>query len=191
MTGRRRSEEVVVSIAAALILAILVHIVVVLLAPHVATRNAFARLAPMGAPNETVLLPSASPSERTLPFADPAVATAFCRYDLAAGPIRVTAPAGRQMSSISFHTRSGVVYYALTDRAAVNGVVQAVVGKPAHLRALAAHDDEESPSRDLRIAAPAGEGYVMIRVFSEFPSLLSAAEAQARRLTCRPEPVPP
>lgn len=191
MTGRNRYEGVVVTVASALILAAIVHIAVVLLAPRLATRNAFARLAPRGALNETVLLPRAGPADRMLPFADPAVAAAFCRYDLAEGPIRVAAPAGRQMSAISFHTRNGVVYYALTDRAAVNGVVGAVVGKPAHLRALAAHDDEELPSRDLRIAAPADAGYVMIRVFSEFPSLYSLAEAQARRLTCRPEPVPP
>ena len=191
MTGRNRYEEAVAAVAATFILAMLVHIAVVLLAPHVATNNAFARLAPNGRPNETVSLPPAGPSERMLPFADPAVATAFCRYDLASGPIRVEAPPGRSMSSISFHTRYGLVYYALTDRAAVNGVVSAVLGTPADLRALAAHDDQESPSRDLRVAAPAREGYVMIRVFSEFPSLYPAAEAEAKRLTCRPEPVPP
>jgi uncharacterized membrane protein len=191
MTERIRYEEAVAFVSAAFILAALVHVIVVLLAPHVATRNAFARLAPIGKLDETVLLPRAGPSQRMLPFADPAVATAFCRYDLASGPIRVEAPEGRLSFSISFHTRGGLVYYALTDRAAVNDVVEAVLGTPAHLRALAAHDDEESPSRDLRVAAPAREGYVMIRVFSEFPSLYPAAEAEARRLTCRPEPVPP
>lgn len=190
MRERSRYEAVVVPVAAAFILAALVHIAVLLLAPRVANRSAFARLVPLGRLDETVLLPRASPSGTMLPFADPAVAMAFCRYDLAAGPIRLTTPAGRQMSSISFHTKKSVVYYALTDRAAVNGVVQAVLGTPAQLRALAAHDDDEAPSRDLRIAAPAPEGYVMTRVFSEFPSLYPASEAQAKRLTCRPEPVP-
>jgi hypothetical protein len=58
------------------------------------------------------------------------------------------------------------------------------------VRALAAHDDEEAPSRDLRVAAPEHEGYVLMRVFSEFPSVYPEAEAQATRLTCKPEPVP-
>ena len=141
--------------------------------------------------DETVLLPRAGPAERLLPFADPAVAMAFCRYDLASGPIRVTAPAGRAFSSISFHTRRGLVFYALTDKAATHGVIEAVLGTPTGSSALAAHDDEEDPSHDLRVAAPAREGYVVIRVFSEFPSLYPEAEAEAKRLTCKPEPVPP
>jgi len=191
MTERLRGGGVAAYLAATVILALLVYFTVVLLAPEVAKDDAFARLAPLGALNETVLLPPATPTERTFPYADPAVAVAFCRYDLASGPIHVQAPAGRSFSSISFHARRGVVFYALTDKAAVHGVVDAVVGTPEDVRALAAHDDEEAPSRDLRVAAPAGEGYVVIRVFSEFPSLYPEAEAEARQLTCKPEPVPP
>ncbi len=191
MRERLRSDEAAAYLAATVILAALVHFIVVLLAPYVGSRDAFARLAPLGALNETVLLPRAGPAERMLPYADPAVAMAFCRYDLASGPIRVQAPAGRSFSSISFHTRRSLVFYALTDKAATHGVVDAVLGTPQEVRALAAHDDEESPSRDLRVAAPAREGYVMMRVFSEFPSLYPEAEAEAKRLTCKPEPVPP
>ena len=97
----------------------------------------------------------------------------------------------RAFASISFHTRRGLAFYALTDRAATHGGVDAVLGTPQDVRALAAHDDEEAPSRDLRVAAPAREGYVMTRVFSELPSLYPEAAADAKRLTCKPEPVPP
>lgn len=191
MKERPRGGGAAVYLAATVILAALVHFIVVLLAPYVASGDAFARLAPLGALNETVSLPRAGPAEKMLPYADPAVAIAFCRYDLAPGPIRVEAPARRSFSSLSFHTRSGHVFYALTDKAATHGVVDAVLGTPEEVRALAAHDDEESPSRDLRVAAPAREGYVMVRIFSEFPSLYPEAEAEAKRLTCKPEPVQP
>ena len=178
------------TIAATAILAALVHLVVVLVAPLVAAHDAFARLAPLGPLNETVALPRAGPAEKMLPYADPAVAMAICRYDLASGPIRVRAPAGRAFASISFHTRRGLAFYALTDKAATRGVIDAVLGTPEELRALAAHDDEEAPSRDLRVAAPARQGYVMFRVFSELPSLYPAAAAEAKQLTCKAEPVP-
>lgn len=190
MTARLRGDEAVALLAASFILAALVHFIVVLLAPYVASRDAFARLAPLGSLDETFLLPRAGPAERLFPYADPAVAMAFCRYDLGPGPIRVQAPAGRSFSSISFHTRRGLVYYALTDKAATHGVVEAVLGTPQEIRALAARDGEESPSHDLRVAAPAREGYVVIRVFSEFPSLYPEAQAEAKRLTCKQEPVP-
>ena len=158
--------------------------------PLVASRDAFQRLEPLGGLNETVLLPQAGPTATLLPYADPAVAMSFCRYDLTQGPIRISAPSGRAFASISFHTRRGLVFYALTDRAATHGVIDAVLATPEDVRTLAAHDDEEDPSRDLRIAAPSPQGYVAMRVFSELPSLYPEAEAEAKRLMCKPEPVP-
>jgi uncharacterized membrane protein len=176
--------------AATVLLAGIVHFVVILATPFVATRDAYARLSGLGQVDETVALPAADPARRLLPNADPAVAAAFCRYDLASGPIRVRAPTGRAFSSISFHTRHGLAFYALTDRAGAHGAIEAVLATPDGVRALAARDDEENPSRDLRIAAPDREGYVIMRVFSEMPSLRAEAEDQAKRLTCVPEPVP-
>ena len=189
MTVRLRPGETALFIATAAVVAALVHLIVVLFMPAVATRDAFARLAPLGVVDETVPLPRASPGERSFPYADPAVAWAFCRYDLGSGPIRVTAPVGRAFASISFHTRRGLVFYALTDKAATHGVIDAVLATPEGVRVLEAHDDVEDPSHDLRIAAPAPEGYVVTRVFSELPSLYPEAEAQAKRLVCKPEPI--
>jgi uncharacterized membrane protein len=182
--------EAATYIAAAAILAALVHLAIVLLVPLVATHDAFARLEPLGAANETVLLPRAGPRRTLLPFADPAVAMSFCRYDLSGGPLRITAPAGRAFASISFHTRRGLVFYALTDKAATHGIIEAVLATPEDIRALEARDDEEDPSRDLRVAAPARDGYAMMRVFSELPSLYPEAEAEATRLSCKAEPIP-
>jgi uncharacterized membrane protein len=190
MRARFGVSTILLGLAATAILAAIVHLVVILLTPLIATRDAYARLAGLGGINETVALPPADPAERLLPYADPAVAAAFCRYDLAAGPIRVRAPTGRAFSSISFHTRRGLAFYALTDRAGAHGTIGAVVATAEDVRALAARDDEENPSHDLRIAAPDREGYVVVRVFSEMPSLYAEAEADARRMTCTPEPVP-
>ncbi len=188
MRGRRLGDAAVY-VAAAAILAALVHIIVVMAVPLVAARDAYARLEPLGALNATVLLPRAGPTEKFVPYADPAVAGSFCRYDLSSGPIRVRAPVGRAFTSISFHTRRGLVFYALTDKAATRDVIDVVLATPKDIRALAAHDDEEDPSRDLRVAAPAPEGFVAMRVFSEQPSLYPEAEDDAKRLTCEPEPV--
>jgi uncharacterized membrane protein len=190
MRAPGRLMEATMLVAAAAILAAIVHLVVVLVTPRIAAHDAFARLASLGQVNETVALPPAGPGEPFPPYADPAVAMAFCRYDLAAGPIRIRAPIGRAFSSISFHTRRGLAFYALTDRAGAHGTMDAVLATPDDVRALNARDDEESPSRDLRIAAPDREGYVVIRVFSETTTLYSDAVADAKRMTCAPEPVP-
>ncbi len=184
-----RASEISPLVVAATLLAAITHLTVVLLTPVVATRDAYARLAAFGKIYETVALPQTGPGERLLPLADPAVAAAFCRYNPAAGPIPVRGPTGRAFSSIAFHTRRGLAFYALTEKAGAKGAIEAFLATPADLRALAARDDEESPSRDLRIAAPEREGYVMLRVFSALPSLYAEADAGAGRLTCKPEPV--
>ena len=178
-------------LAAVLIVAALVHLIIILTIPLVATRDAFARLAALGPLNETVGLARPSPSEARFPYGDPAVASAFCRYDLSDGPIRVKAPVGRAaFASLSFHTRRGAVLYALTDRAATHAMMEAVVVTPAQLRVFVAHDDEDNPSQDLRIVSTSNEGFVLIRAFSELPSLYAAAQEEAEGLSCAPEPLP-
>ena len=176
---------------AALLMAALVHFVVVLVIPLVATRDAYAKLTEIGQVGTTYAIPQATPAQHLFSYADPAVATAFCRFDLDNGPIRVRAPIGRSgFASVSFHSRRGAVFYALTDRAATHGRMEAVLVTPAQLRALEADEDEDNPSQDLRIVSPTNEGFVLMRAFSELPSLYGDAEAQAKSLACAPEPSP-
>jgi hypothetical protein len=68
MTGSRR-DGAASFLAATVIVAVLVHFVVVLLAPYVASRDAFTRLAPLGALNDTVLMQRGSPAEKVFPYA--------------------------------------------------------------------------------------------------------------------------
>jgi len=178
-------------LVAALIIAALVHLIVILVIPLVAPRDAYARLAALGPINATIVLERPGPGESRLPFGDPALASAFCRYDLSTGPIRVKAPTGRAaFASLSFHSRRGAVLYALTDRAATHGLMEAIVMTPAQLREFEAHDDEDNPSQDLRIVSTTNEGFVLMRAFSELPSLYEGAEDEVDGLACAPEPMP-
>jgi uncharacterized membrane protein len=179
-------------VAAVAAAAALVHFTMVLLVPVVATHDAFARLADLAPAGTTAPLPRAGPGERHFPWDDPALAAAFCRFDLSAGPIRVKAPIGRAgFASLSFHTRRGAVFYALTDRAATHGRMEAVIATPTQLRQLIAHDDEDDPTQDLRVVSPTVQGFVIMRAFSELPSLYAAAADEVKAMACATEPPPP
>jgi uncharacterized membrane protein len=181
--------EVVFYVAEALIVGALVHFVLILAIPLVAEHDAYHRLAQIGLSDATIALPQAAPQERSAPYADPAVASALCSFDLTNGPIRVRAPLGRAgFASLSFHSRRGAVFYAMTDRVATHGMMEAVIATPKQLRVLISQDDEDNPSQDLRIASPTPQGFVFARIFSELPSLYPEAEAQAKTLSCAPEP---
>ena len=177
-------------LALVVVIAALTHFTVLLMIPAVAERDAFARVAALAPPFKTVALPAASPKSRDFPYADPAVAAAVCVYDLSAGPVRAHAALGRaSFASLSFHSRRGVVFYALTDRAANKGRMEALIVTPEQLRTLTARDDEDNPTDDLRIVSPTPQGFVMARVLTGSPDDEPAAAQQASAMTCGLEPI--
>ena len=184
MARRYLADALAIALYAALIGA-LVHLVTILVIPLFATHDAFARLAPLGPVNATILLERPGPNNRLTPYGDPAVASAFCRFDLSNGPVRVRVRIARSgFASLSFHTRPGSVFYALTDKAAVHGQLEALVLTAAQLRIVAARDNEDEPSQDLRIVSSTVEGFALVRAFSEQPGLYPQAETDARALVC-------
>jgi uncharacterized membrane protein len=179
-----------VALGAAMVAA-LVHIVAILIIPLYASRDAFARLSQLGPIDATIVLAQPGPRARTIPYGDPAVASSFCRFDLSEGPLRVKAPASLLgFASLSFHSRRGSIFYAITDKAATHGMLEALVLTEEQLRAVAAKDDEDTPTQELRIVSPARTGFVMMRSLSEQPSLYPSAESTVRALSCANEPLP-
>ncbi|MBV8849358.1 MAG: hypothetical protein JOZ16_07205 [Methylobacteriaceae bacterium] len=169
-----------------------VHIVSVLAMPAVAPRDAMTRLiavAPQG--DGVVLLPAATPGREIMPYEDPSVALGFCRFDLSRGLYRVrTNIDSEHFIALSFHARSGRVFYATTDRSALRGKIDIAIVNAAQLEALEANDPEDEPAPELRLVAPAATGFVLVRALAERPNDLPNAEARVTSVTCAPERAP-
>src|SRR5256885_12190776 len=88
-----------------LLLGGIVHRATVLLLPRSATQDAYTRLSATAPANSITPLPAPTSDEAVLPFMDPAFATAVCRYDLAAGPLKLRVPVSQAYTSVSFYTR--------------------------------------------------------------------------------------
>jgi uncharacterized membrane protein len=165
-----------------LAIASLVHLAVVFGLPWFAERDAFSRL------RGTVELDRAelivADGAEWPPRPDPAVTLAACAYDLAEGPVRISAKTGPFFQSLSFHARGSGVFYAVTDRAAVRGSLDLVVMTRAQLDEALAGEDEDDPSRDVRIVAPVETGLIVVRVLASRPSQRAEAEAVARSVSC-------
>ncbi|WP_146140259.1 DUF1254 domain-containing protein [Alsobacter soli] len=173
-----------------LVLAVMVHLASMLALPSFASQNADARLAAFADRHVVTLLPAAVPGPSPLPFRDPATVMAVCRYDLAAGPIRVQATAGEVFLSMAFHRSMGGVFYALTDRSAVRGLMDVVIVTQPQLEALQANDPEDEPVRELRLVSPDRTGFVTFRALAPEPGVAADAEALLKAAVCRPEPLP-
>ena len=112
------------TIVAGVLLGLVVHLVSVLALPRIASQDAYSRLTPTTQLNAVTMLPAADPGYTLMPFMDPAFAVAVCRYDLSAGPIKLTVPVSQAYTSVSFYTRNEVAYYAINDRSAGKKVIE-------------------------------------------------------------------
>ncbi|AWN34813.1 DUF1254 domain-containing protein [Methylobacterium radiodurans] len=172
-----------------LTLAGLVHVATVLAIPLLSEADALSRARASESldhpqPIYTVATTaSPAPAEAWLPIPDPAVAVGVCAYDLADGPMRVSARTGPLMLTLAAHGRRGA-YYAVTDQAAVRGALDLVILTRAQYDEALANDDESEPSRDVRIVAPDRQGFVVVRALAGLPSQRPAANAAVQAVAC-------
>ena len=166
-----------------LVLAGIVHLTAVLAMPWLSERDAFSRLRPTLTVDKSELV-AAPGADTWLPRPDPAVAVSACAFNLAEGPVRISAKVGPLFQSVSFHARGGGVFFAITDRAAIRGALDLVVMTRQQLDEALAMEDEDEPSRDVRIVAPNREGLAIVRVLASLPSLREEAEAAAKSVSC-------
>jgi uncharacterized membrane protein len=172
--------------AAGLLLAGIVHIVAVLMIPLLSERDAASAYLGLGVGGRAELISGANvaavlPTPRE---SDPAAVIAVCGYDLGAGPMRVVARVGTLPLGLTLHRRGGGVIYAITDRAAIRGVVEFLVMTEAQRDERIAGDEEGQTSRELRIVSDTTQGLIVARVLAPLPSDRADAEALATGVAC-------
>ncbi|MFJ5368354.1 hypothetical protein ACIPIA_03945 [Bosea sp. CER48] len=173
---------------AGLILAAIVHIVAILAVPSLSRRDAADVYRELGTEGHAELIPAPG-AARGLPAlreADPNVAIAICSYDLSAGPVRVVARTGTLPLGLTLHQQGGGVIYAITDRAAIRGVLDFLVLTEAQRDERIAEDEEGETSRELRVVSDTTQGLIVARVLVRLPSDKADAEALATGVACGP-----
>jgi uncharacterized membrane protein len=170
-----------------LLLGGIVHLAAIFILPRTATQDAYSRLEAITTANKVTALPAPTPDHAVMPFMDPAFATAVCRYDLTASPLKLTVPIATAYTSVSFYTHHDIAYYAINDRAAGR---QSIV---LDLMTVDQHnempEDEEITAADrLIVESPTLTGLVVIRALAPEPGLMPVAQnavaaAQCSRMT--------
>lgn len=171
---------------AGLVLAGIVHIVAVLMIPVLSERDATSAYLGLGVGGKAELVsgPGAATGLPAPLEADSSAVMAVCGYDLTSGPMRVVARAGALPLGLTLHRRGGGVIYAITDRAAIRGVVEFLVMTEAQLDERVARDEEGQTSRELRIVSDTAQGLIVARVLAPLPSDRGDAEALATGVAC-------
>jgi uncharacterized membrane protein len=165
----------------------IVHLATILLLPITATRNAFARLSPITEANTMTLLPQPAPGANALPYLDPAFATAVCRYDLSAAPLKLQVTIPQGYTSLSFYTRRGPPFYAINDRAAVRRVIELDLMTPAQ-RSQVQEDEEVTAADRLIVESPTPTGLILVRALAPEPSAMPVVRGMLSTAQCRSQP---
>ena len=166
-----------------LLLGGIVHLSSILLLPRTATQDAYTRIAAAVPANSIVPLPAPTPDDAVLPFMDPAFASAVCRYDLAAGPLKLRVPVSQAYTSVSFYSRNGVAYYAINDRAAGRRIIELDL-MTAQQRADLPDDEEVTAADRLIVEAPTPTGLILVRTFGPEPGLMPMARRALAAARC-------
>lgn len=169
-----------------LVLAGATHIVVIFAAPSLARNDAFDRLRPTLDADKAQLLSPTGGRGTWVPQPDPAAAVAACAFDLASGPARIVIKTTPLFESLSFHAKTGGIFYAVTDRAAVKDELAIVVMTPRQLDEARAAEDDSEPAgqQEVRVVAPEDQGFAVVRVLSPTPSQNALAESAAKSVAC-------
>ena len=162
----------------------IVHLATVLILPTTATQDAYSRIAAVAPVNTVTALPAPAPQSAVIPFMDPAFAAAVCRYDLSAGPIKLTVPVQTAYTSVSFYTRRGVAYYAINDRAAGRRIIELDLMTSAQRSELP--DDEEVTAADrLIVESPTVTGLIMLRALAPEAGMIPVARNALASARCQ------
>jgi uncharacterized membrane protein len=173
----------------ALLLGGIVHLSTVLAMPQAATQDAYSRLAPLTPANTVVPLAATSAPDATMPYMDPAFAVAVCRYDLSAGPLKLSAPLSQAYTSVTFYTRNSVAYYAINDRAAGRRAIELDL-MTEEQRAQVPEEEDVTAADRLIIESPTGRGLIVLRALAPEPGLMTMARRALAGAQCRIEPLP-
>ena len=167
-----------------IVLGAIVHLTTVLLLPRTATQDAYSRLAAITQVNAVIPIQQPASGQALLPFMDPAFAVAVCRYDLTQGPLKLSAPLSQAYTSVSFYTRYGAPYYAITDRAAGRRSIDLDLMTERQHSEMPEEEDVTAADR-LIVESPTPTGLIVIKALSPEPSQLAMAQRAVAGAKCQ------
>ncbi|MGL5137846.1 MAG: DUF1254 domain-containing protein [Beijerinckiaceae bacterium] len=175
-------------LAAIVVLALISHILILFALPMVAATPPGVRLAGEAQANAIAPARETTAAAANMLFADPALETVACPFDLAYGPLRLRVPVGEGFMSIALVREDGRIPIAVTDRAATRRLLEMRVMTAQQKRRIEALESDDEVSAELRVVFPAQTGVAIIRALVPTSSEREQVRAQLALASCRAEP---
>ncbi len=170
--------------AGALLLAGLIHVLAVLGMPYVAPRSAWERLSALSNTNEMLILPAAVPEHQGLPLMAPDVRYAVCRYDISAGPVRLSTQLLDDFWMIAFYTPEGQNFYTISGGELKRDKIEFVISTQSEAIFEVGASILDDIDDLVVVAAPSHEGIVVIRAPLSGPSYDARTDEALQHSSC-------
>jgi uncharacterized membrane protein len=174
------------TVAGALLLGGIIHILATMAVPIVSSGHAFARLQDSLPLNQMVLLPPPAPGKQPLPFLPPDALYAMCRYDISVDLVLVTAPMAQAGWTLSLHTPQGDNFYVMPAQESRRGTVSLTLVPSAERLGEFATTPRRISAQETQVASPSWQGLVVVRAPLKGLAWRAETEAALRRASCTP-----
>jgi uncharacterized membrane protein len=164
----------------------IVHICATLAIPHLASTSAYERLVGQLRPHEMVIVPPPTPATQLLPYQEPDMVFAFCRYDAARQPVVIRAVLPDGGWTLGLYSEDGDNFYVIPgqDQRRID-VDVALIGSGDH--SLAPLADLRGADANLtQIQLPAPTGIMIIRAPLKGEAYAATVQTQLARARCAP-----
>ena len=170
----------------------MIHVLTVFGVPHLASRDAWARLSALSPENKLELLPVAAASDPPLPFMAPDIAYAFCRFNLTANNVMLQTELGDASWSIAVSGRHGENFYFISGAEAKRRELRLLLVPRARLSEEASTERSEEGDEQIIVITPEMTGMAVIRAPVRGPSFVADTTKALQAAQCQPviEPDP-
>lgn len=170
-------------ILAGLVLGGIIHIVVILSLPSLATENLWTRVTALGATAQTVVIPAVKAGEPNPLHLDPELAYAACEIDLRQGPGLVRGTLPLTFWSVAVYDRHGTVLYSTTNRDGIGTTLELGLFNAAQTRLLAEQQLDVAEGL-LIVETKSDDLLVVVRLAPPHQAVRERYEAALSRLSC-------
>jgi uncharacterized membrane protein len=162
---------------------VMIHIIVILTLPALASHDVWSRVTALGASNKIAVLPAVVAGAPNPLRLDPELTYAVCQMNLGSGPGVVSGTLPDAFWSLAVFNRSGAVIYSTTNRDGIGKTLDLGIFNPAQTRLLAQQKLDIAEGL-LIVESKTDDVFVVVRLAPPYPALRQRYESMLAGIQC-------
>lgn len=170
-------------LAGGVVLGVIIHLIVILTLPHLASRDLWSRIASLHAYDKMVVLPEVLPGQPNPLRLDPELSYGVCQFDLKSGPAVISGKLPHAFWSVAIYGRDGTVIYSTTNRNGIGENLDVGIFNPAQTHLLAEQQIDVGDGL-LIVESQGDQVFVVVKLAPPYEAVRERYETALKGLVC-------